>query len=78
MRRCSRCGCATSSDGTVSTAPAFVGDDTLAAGVWRVASTRRIVVEVEVGALIPADSHPDRRSLARAAQLIGERAAGHP
>ncbi|MFD5122319.1 lysophospholipid acyltransferase family protein [Streptomyces sp. NPDC058385] len=65
-------------DGTVSTAPAFVGDDTLAAGVWRVVSTRRIVAEVEVGALIPADSCPDRRSLARAAQPAGERVAGHP
>lgn len=65
-------------DGTVSTAPAFVGDDTLAAGLWRVATTRRIVAEVEVGALIPAGRHPDRRSLARAAQAAGERAAGHP
>ncbi len=65
-------------DGTASTAPAFVGDDTLAGSLWRVVSSRGLVAEVEVGALIPAGSHPDRRSLARAAQPIGDRAAGHP
>jgi 1-acyl-sn-glycerol-3-phosphate acyltransferase len=54
--------------GTASTAPAFVGEDTLLASVWRVVSARGLVAEVEVREVIPAGSHPDRRSLARAAQ----------
>ncbi|MFJ2157947.1 lysophospholipid acyltransferase family protein [Streptomyces sp. NPDC087856] len=55
-------------DGTASTAPAFVGSDSLLTSVWRVVSTRGLVAEVEVGPTIAAGSHPDRRSLARAAQ----------
>jgi 1-acyl-sn-glycerol-3-phosphate acyltransferase len=55
-------------DGPASTAPAFVGDDTLLASVWRVVSARGLVAEVEVRDAIPPGSHPDRRSLARAAQ----------
>jgi 1-acyl-sn-glycerol-3-phosphate acyltransferase len=55
-------------DGTPSTAPAFIGDDTLLASVWRVATTRGLVAEVEVSDRIPPGSHQDRRSLARAAQ----------
>ncbi|MFF7450200.1 MULTISPECIES: 1-acyl-sn-glycerol-3-phosphate acyltransferase [unclassified Streptomyces] len=54
--------------GTASTAPAFVGEDTLLASVWRVVSARGLVAEVEVRAVIPPGSHPDRRTLARAAQ----------
>ncbi|WP_411147628.1 lysophospholipid acyltransferase family protein [Streptomyces sp. A30] len=54
--------------GAASTAPAFVGEDTLLASLWRVASARGLVAEVEVRAVIPAGSHPDRRALARAAQ----------
>jgi 1-acyl-sn-glycerol-3-phosphate acyltransferase len=41
--------------GAPTTAAAFVGDDTLLAAVWRVAGTRGLVVEVEVGAVLPAD-----------------------
>ncbi|MEU6372675.1 lysophospholipid acyltransferase family protein [Streptomyces sp. NPDC046909] len=54
--------------GADSTAPAFVGEDTLLASVWRVVSARGLVAEVEVLDVIPAGRHPDRRSLARAAQ----------
>ncbi|GAA3834486.1 lysophospholipid acyltransferase family protein [Streptomyces phyllanthi] len=54
--------------GTASTAPAFVGDDSLLASLWRVASARGLVAEVDVRPAIPAGSHPDRRTLARAAQ----------
>ncbi len=36
-------------DGTASTAPAFVGSDSLLTSVWRVVSTRGLVAEVEVG-----------------------------
>ena len=55
-------------DGTASTAPAFVGSDSLLTSVWRVVSTRGLVAEVEVGEAIAPGSHPDRRSLAHAAQ----------
>ncbi|MGW0334874.1 lysophospholipid acyltransferase family protein [Streptomyces sp. NPDC003011] len=54
--------------GAASTAPAFVGDDSLLASVWRVVSTRGLVAEVEVREAIAPDGHPDRRALARAAQ----------
>ncbi|MEG8280227.1 lysophospholipid acyltransferase family protein [Streptomyces sp. AHA2] len=54
--------------GTASTAPAFVGDDTLLASVWRVATARGLVAEVEVRPAIPPRGVPDRRALARAAQ----------
>lgn len=52
----------------VSTAPAFVGADTLLASVWRVASSRGLTAEVEVCPVVPAGRHPDRRSLAEAAE----------
>ncbi|MGW3121842.1 lysophospholipid acyltransferase family protein [Streptomyces sp. NPDC001107] len=51
-----------------STQPAFIGDDSLLASVWRVVSARGLVAEVEVREAIAPGSHPDRRSLARAAQ----------
>ncbi|WP_333763446.1 lysophospholipid acyltransferase family protein [Streptomyces sp. IBSBF 2390] len=54
--------------GRAATAAAFVGDDTLFASLWRVATARGLVAEVEVRPLIPAAGHPDRRSLARAAE----------
>ncbi|GAA2736296.1 lysophospholipid acyltransferase family protein [Streptomyces nogalater] len=55
-------------DGGPGTAAAFVGEDTLAASLWRVARTRGLIAEVRVGPLIPPGTHPDRRSLAHAAQ----------
>ncbi|WP_217237668.1 1-acyl-sn-glycerol-3-phosphate acyltransferase [Streptomyces sp. AC555_RSS877] len=54
--------------GAASTVPAFVGEDTLVASLWRVASARGLVAEVEVRAVIPPGRHRDRRALARAAQ----------
>ena len=54
--------------GTASTAPAFIGEDSLLASVWRVVSARGLVAEVDVRDVIAPGSHPDRRSLARAAQ----------
>jgi 1-acyl-sn-glycerol-3-phosphate acyltransferase len=56
--------------GTATTAPAFVGEDTLLASLWRVATARGLVAEVEVRAAIAPGSHSDRRSLARAAQPV--------
>ncbi|MDT0399627.1 MULTISPECIES: lysophospholipid acyltransferase family protein [Streptomyces] len=61
--------------GTPATTPAFVGDDTLLASVWRVASARGVTAEVEVREPIPAGRHDDRRALACAAQP--EVSAGH-
>ncbi|MFF1703762.1 lysophospholipid acyltransferase family protein [Streptomyces sp. NPDC058252] len=65
--------------GTASTAPAFVGSDSLPASVWRVVSARALVAEVQVlPALAPGD-HTDRRDLARAAQGDPHpQDAGHP
>ncbi|WP_320777770.1 lysophospholipid acyltransferase family protein, partial [Streptomyces sp. CRN 30] len=51
-----------------STAPAFVGDDTLLASLWRVASARALVAEVRVLPVLPPGTAPDRRTLARLAQ----------
>ncbi|MFE0674325.1 lysophospholipid acyltransferase family protein [Streptomyces sp. NPDC058867] len=56
--------------GAASTAPAFVGEDSLLASVWRVVTARRLVAEVEIRAAIPAGVHLDRRGLARAAQPV--------
>ncbi|EGX55029.1 1-acylglycerol-3-phosphate O-acyltransferase [Streptomyces zinciresistens K42] len=55
-------------DGETATAAAFVGDDTLLASVWRVASTRGLTAEVRVARPIAPGSHPDRARLARAAE----------
>lgn len=55
-------------DGGSSTAPAFIGDDSLLASVWRVVSARGLTAEVEVPAPILPGTHPDRRSLARTSQ----------
>lgn len=53
-------------DGSVSTAPAFVGSDTLAHSVCRVARARRTVARVRVESLqLPGT---DRRALARRCQ----------
>ena len=55
-------------DGGVSTAPAFVGSDSLLTSVWRVASARGLVAEVRVRPVLAPGSAPDRRALARAAE----------
>ncbi|MEU2618335.1 lysophospholipid acyltransferase family protein [Streptomyces sp. NPDC007157] len=56
--------------GEASTVPAYVGEDTLLASLWRVVSTRGLVAEVDIRPLIPAGRHPDRRTLAHAAQPV--------
>ncbi|MGW0993340.1 lysophospholipid acyltransferase family protein [Streptomyces sp. NPDC002523] len=53
-----------------STTAAFVGEDTLLASLWRVARTRGLVAEVDVRPVIQPGTHPDRRSLAQAAQPV--------
>jgi 1-acyl-sn-glycerol-3-phosphate acyltransferase len=67
-------------DGSVSTAPAFVGDDSLARSVCRLLTVRRTVARVQVESLqLPGT---DRRALARRCQsAVGvgaDRHAGHP
>lgn len=49
--------------GTASTAPAFVGDDSLLASLWRVVSARGLVADVEVRPALTPGSHADRRDL---------------
>ncbi|MFF3500957.1 lysophospholipid acyltransferase family protein [Streptomyces sp. NPDC003247] len=61
--------------GGASTAPAFVGDDSLLASLWRVTTARALVAEVEVLPPIAPETHPDRKGLAAAAetQVLGPR-----
>lgn len=54
--------------GAASTAPAFVGDDSLLASVWRVVAARGLTAEVHVPPAIGAGDCADRRALARAAE----------
>ncbi|WP_086786915.1 lysophospholipid acyltransferase family protein [Streptomyces caniscabiei] len=54
--------------GGASTAPAYVGDDSLLASVWRVVTARGVVAEVDVRPVIGPADHLDRRALAAAAQ----------
>ncbi|GGL02371.1 hypothetical protein GCM10010094_74030 [Streptomyces flaveus] len=54
--------------GAATTAPAFVGSDSLLASVWRVVSARGLVAEVRVQPVLAPGSAPDRRALARAAE----------
>ncbi|MBT2388458.1 1-acyl-sn-glycerol-3-phosphate acyltransferase [Streptomyces sp. ISL-1] len=54
-------------------AAAFVGEDSLVASLWRVVAAGGLTAEVRLLPPIPARSHPDRRSLARAAQRAVER-----
>jgi 1-acyl-sn-glycerol-3-phosphate acyltransferase len=66
-------------DGTVSTAPAFVGDDRLLRSICRLLSARRTVARVRVASLqLPGT---DRRALASrchaAVHVQAPRQAGH-
>ncbi|MFE1326204.1 lysophospholipid acyltransferase family protein [Streptomyces sp. NPDC058741] len=54
--------------GPAATTPAFVGQDSLLASVWRVASARGLVAEVEVREALVPRGGSDRRALARAAE----------
>ncbi|MFI7498484.1 lysophospholipid acyltransferase family protein [Streptomyces sp. NPDC049687] len=66
--------------GAATTAPAFVGDDSLLASVWRVVAARGLTAEVEVPPPLGTEHHTDRRTLARAAEarsLGRTRPGGH-
>ncbi|MFI6697750.1 lysophospholipid acyltransferase family protein [Streptomyces sp. NPDC050509] len=54
-------------DGEPSGAPAFVGDDTLPASLWRVVAAGGLIAEITLLPPIPAGHHTDRRALARTA-----------
>ncbi|WP_240436882.1 lysophospholipid acyltransferase family protein [Streptomyces sporangiiformans] len=54
--------------GAATTAPAFVGSESLLASVWRVVSARGLVAEVHVQPVLPPGGAPDRRALAHAAE----------
>ncbi|WP_055491495.1 1-acyl-sn-glycerol-3-phosphate acyltransferase [Streptomyces sp. TP-A0356] len=60
--------------GPASTAPAFVGSDSLLTSLRRVVSARRLVAEVRVMPVLAPHSCTDRRGLA----LAAERAVGLP
>ncbi|MEV5969379.1 lysophospholipid acyltransferase family protein [Streptomyces sp. NPDC051921] len=47
---------------------AFVGEDTLGASLWRIATARRIEAEIRILDPISSMRYPDRRALALAAQ----------
>lgn len=67
--------------GPSTTTPAFVGEDSLLTSVWRVATARGLVAEVEVRQVLVPGSGTDRRALARAAEaatLPRESQAGVP
>lgn len=60
-------------DGPRTTAPAYVGDDTLAASLLRVIAVRKLVVEVTI---LPPVSATDRRELAGLAEAAVASATG--
>ncbi|MEU7033807.1 lysophospholipid acyltransferase family protein [Streptomyces sp. NPDC046237] len=47
---------------------AFVGDDSLAASLWRIATARGLTAEIRILDPISSIQYPNRRTLARAAQ----------
>lgn len=49
-------------------AAAFVGDDPLAASLWRVVTAAGLTAEIRILPPVPAGAESDRRALARAAQ----------
>ncbi len=61
-------------DGTLSTVAAFVGTDTLVASVWRVVSTRGLVVELEANPLVETSGRSRREAAAETSAWV----KGHP
>ncbi|MFJ6572438.1 lysophospholipid acyltransferase family protein [Streptomyces sp. NPDC091292] len=55
--------------GVPSTAPAFVGEDSLGASLWRVATARGLVADVEVRPVLAAGAVAHRRELTAAAEM---------
>jgi 1-acyl-sn-glycerol-3-phosphate acyltransferase len=67
------------SDGSVTTAAAFVGDDTMFASVWRVVSARGLVVELEASPLVETAGRTRRETAAETAAWVkGQPAAVKP
>ncbi|WP_371494329.1 1-acyl-sn-glycerol-3-phosphate acyltransferase [Kitasatospora sp. NBC_00374] len=62
-------------DGSATSAPAFVGDDGMLSSVWRVVGARGLVGELQLAGPITASPHVGRRVLAQAAQAAVERRA---
>ncbi|MCW7947064.1 acyltransferase [Streptomyces hygroscopicus] len=64
--------------GPASTAPAFVGSDSLLTSLWRVVSAHQLVAEIGVMPVLAPHAETDRRRLALAAQrAVGLRGEGH-
>ncbi|MFB7215262.1 lysophospholipid acyltransferase family protein [Streptomyces sp. NPDC056255] len=60
-------------------AAAFVGDDPLVASLWRVVTAAGLTAEIRVLPQIPATGRPDRRELARRAQIaVANESANRP
>ncbi|TXS23051.1 1-acyl-sn-glycerol-3-phosphate acyltransferase [Streptomyces sp. ms191] len=58
---------------------AFVGDDSLAASLWRIAAAGGLTAEVRILDPLPGGRYPDRRALAAAAQrAIASDSANRP
>jgi 1-acyl-sn-glycerol-3-phosphate acyltransferase len=57
-------------DGTPTTVAAFVGDDTMLASVWRVVSTRGLVVELDARPLVPTSGRTRRETAAEVAGWV--------
>ena len=64
------------SDGRETTAPAFIGDETLVTSLRRVARLRGLVLEMHVLREIPAGTTADRRTLATLAEAAINSALG--
>jgi 1-acyl-sn-glycerol-3-phosphate acyltransferase len=64
-------------DGTHSTLPAYVGEDSFAQSFWRVCGARRLVVELHAAPALAAHG-ANRRDLARAAEHAIRTALGLP
>jgi 1-acyl-sn-glycerol-3-phosphate acyltransferase len=64
-------------DGDVSTAPAYVGEESFVQSFWRVCGERRLTVELHVAASVPAGER-HRRELALAAEDAIRRALALP
>ncbi len=65
-------------DGSVSTAPAFVGDDTLLRSVHRLLTVRRTLARVQVESLqLPGTNRRDLARRCQSAVLVGAPLAGH-
>lgn len=65
-------------DGAPTSVGSFIGDDTLAASLVRIARLPELVLEVEVLPVLETGPETDRRELARRAELVLAEATGAP